>query len=339
MAKKNNNQTEGFTPTVEQEADNAAMVVVEPEPETRSPFILGNTKEIGLTELGDMLTPVFSRDNVETISHTEAISTVMDAVSTFFDGQEISAPVIRISHEMKLRNRFGMGKLVENLRPEDSDSYYQRAMAMIEIPSISHDINGSICHLQVCLVRNYADCNLLGNSSQKQTFKLAIGFLNTVCTNGMVCTDGVNLAIKVTNTADFYKYCIELFKQYNYKQHLDDMRRLNDTVVTVSTLAQFLGRARMATALPTNMKNELGLPEFTLPEAQLNNMIRDYYTDENFGGFGREITAWQFYMLLTNYKNNYIDVTLERSCMAYECAKGVASAINKDDDAWSWFIE
>ena len=336
MAKKQ--QEQGFMPTVEQEVDNAAMVV-EPEPETRSPFILGNTKEIGLTELGDMLTPVFSRDNVETISHTEAISTVMDAVSTYFDGQEINAPVVRVSHEMKLRNRFGAGKLVENLNPEDSDSYYQRAMAMIEIPSISHDINGSICHLQVCLVRNYADCNLLGNSSQKQTFKLAIGFLNTVCTNGMVCTDGVNLAIKVTNTADFYKYCIELFKQYNYKQHLDDMRRLNDTVVTVSTLAQFLGRARMATALPTSMKNELGLPEFTLPEAQLNNMIRDYYTDENFGGFGREITAWQFYMLLTNYKNNYIDVTLERSCNAYQCAKGVASAINKDDDAWSWFIE
>ena len=337
MAKKQ--QEQGFMPTVEQEVDNAALVVVEPEPETRSPFILGNTKEIGLTELGDMLTPVFSRDNVETISHTEAISTVMDAVSTFYDGQEISAPVIRISHEMKLRNRFGMGKLVENLRPEDSDSYYQRMMAMIEIPSISHDINGSRCNLQVCIVRNYADCNLLGNSSQKQTFKACVGFLNTVCTNGLISSSGVNLAIKVTNTADLYKYCIELFKQYDYKQHLDDMRRLNDTVVTVSTLAQFLGRARMATALPTSMKNELGLPEFTLPEAQLNNMIRDYYTDENFGGFGREITAWQFYMLLTNYKNNYIDVTLERSVCSFQISKGVAAAINHDDDTWAWFIE
>ena len=170
------------TTTIDSENDNTAMVVVEPEHETRSPFILGNTKEIGLTELGDMLTPVFSRDNVETISHNEAINTVMDAVSTFFDGEEINAPVVRVSHEMKLRNRFGMGKLVENLRPEDSDSYYQRMMAMIEIPSISHEINGSICHLQVCIVRNYADCNLLGNSSQKQTMKLGIGFLNTICT-------------------------------------------------------------------------------------------------------------------------------------------------------------
>ena len=93
---------EGFTPTVDQVTDNAAMVVVEPEQVTRSPFILGNTKEIGLTELGDMLTPVFSRDNVETISHTEAISTVMDAVSTFFDGEEINSPIVRVSHEMKI---------------------------------------------------------------------------------------------------------------------------------------------------------------------------------------------------------------------------------------------
>lgn len=316
------------------------MRVAEPEQEqTRSPFILGNTKEIGLTELSEMLTPVFSRDNVETISHTEAIGTVMDAVSTFFDGEEINAPVVRVSHEMKLRNRFGTGKLVENLEPGDSDSYWQRMMAMIEVPSISHNINGSRCNLQICIVRNYGDCNLLGNSSQKQTMKLAIGFLNTVCTNGMVSTEGVNLAIKVTNTADFYKYCLELFRQYDYRQHLEELGRLKDTVVNVSTLAQFLGRARMAAALPASMRNELGIPEFTLPEAQLNSMVRDYYTDENFGGLGKDITAWQFYMLLTNYKNNYIDVSLERSVMAFDCACGIASAIKHDDDAWSWFIE
>lgn len=160
------------------ELDNTALVSVEPETQQRSPFILGNTKEIGLTELGDMLTPVFSRDNVETISHAEAISTVMDAVTTYFDGEEINAPIVRVSHEMKLRNRFGMGKLVENLQPGDSDSYWQRMMAMIEIPSISHEINGSICRLQVGVVRNYADCNLLGNSSQKQTIKACVGFLN-----------------------------------------------------------------------------------------------------------------------------------------------------------------
>ena len=289
--------------------------------------------------LSDMLTPVFSRDNVETISHVEGISTITDAISTYFDGQQINAPVVRVSHEMKLRNRFGAGKMVQNLRPEETDSYFQRMMAMIEIPSVSADINGSPCHLQVCLVHNYADINLLGNSSQYQSWKLCIGFLNTLCTNGLIrSSDGCNLSIKVTNTADLYKNAWTLFQNYEYKQHLDEMKLLNDTVIDVSTLAQFLGRARMAAALPTKMKKELNLPEFILPEAQLNQMIRDYYTDDNFGGYGHEITAWQFYMLLTNYKNNYIDVSLERSANAYTISKGIAAAVNKESPEWNWFI-
>ena len=307
--------------------------------ETRTPFIIGNTQPIEMDALSDMLTPVFSRDNVETISHVEGISTITDAISTYFDGQQINAPVVRVSHEMKLRNRFGAGKMVQNLRPEETDSYFQRMMAMIEIPSVSADINGSPCHLQVCLVHNYADINLLGNSSQYQSWKLCIGFLNTLCTNGLIrSSDGCNLSIKVTNTADLYKNAWTLFQNYEYKQHLDEMKHLNDTVIDVSTLAQFLGRARMAAALPTKMKKDLNLPEFILPEAQLNQMIRDYYTDDNFGGYGHEITAWQFYMLLTNYKNNYIDVSLERSANAYTISKGIAAAVNKESPEWNWFI-
>ena len=307
--------------------------------ETRTPFIIGNTQPIEMDALSDMLTPVFSRDNVETISHVEGISTITDAISTYFDGQQINAPIVRVSHEMKLRNRFGAGKMVQNLRPEETDSYFQRMMAMIEIPSVSADINGSPCHLQVCLVHNYADINLLGNSSQYQSWKLCIGFLNTLCTNGLIrSSDGCNLSIKVTNTADLYKNAWTLFQNYEYKQHLDEMKHLNDTVIDVSTLAQFLGRARMAAALPTKMKKELNLPEFIVPEAQLNQMIRDYYTDDNFGGYGHEITAWQFYMLLTNYKNNYIDVSLERSANAYTISKGIAAAVNKESPEWNWFI-
>ena len=307
--------------------------------ETRTPFIIGNTQPIEMDALSDMLTPVFSRDNVETISHVEGISTITDAISTYFDGQQINAPVVRVSHEMKLRNRFGAGKMVQNLRPEETDSYFQRMMAMIEIPSVSADINGSPCHLQVCLVHNYADINLLGNSSQYQSWKLCIGFLNTLCTNGLIrSSDGCDLSIKVTNTADLYKNAWTLFQNYEYKQHFDEMKHLNDTVIDVSTLAQFLGRARMAAALPTKMKKDLNLPEFILPEAQLNQMIRDYYTDDNFGGYGHEITAWQFYMLLTNYKNNYIDVSLERSANAYTISKGIAAAVNKESPEWNWFI-
>lgn len=319
---------------------NDTLVVVESEETQRSPFIIGNTSPIELDELSNMLTPVFSRDNVETISHSEGITTIADAINTFYDGEQINAPIVRTSHEMKLRNRFGAGKLVQNLRPEETDSYFQRMMCMFEIPSISTNINGSPCHLQVCLVHNYADINLLGNSSQYQSWKLCVGFLNTICTNGLIRSqDGCNFNIKVTNTADLYKNAVELFQQYDYKQHIDEMKRLNDTTIDVSTLAQFLGRARMAAALPTKMKKDLNLPDFILPEAQINQAIRDYYTDEAFGGFGREISAWQFYMLLTNYKNNYIDVTLERNANAYEVSKGIAAAVNNESNDWNWFIQ
>ena len=310
------------------------------EQDERKPFILGNTKAIELTQLQeDYLVPVFSRDNVETISHTDFINVVADAAQTFFQGEQFTQPQIRVSHEMIVRTRSGNGKLVENLEKDDSGSYYQRMMFMIELPNISYTINGNTMNLQIVGVRSYSETNLLGNSSQKQLFRLGIGFLNRCCTNMLLSTDGVKYDIKVTNPADLYRYCIELFASYNYRQHIEDMKRLGNTIIDVSTFAQFLGKARLYQALPTHIKNELGLPELILPEAQINQAARDYYSDENFSGYGKQLTAWNFYQLLTNYKNNYIDITMERCVNAYDVAKGLASAINRQDDTWNWFIE
>ncbi|MFI3331869.1 MAG: DUF3871 family protein [Rikenellaceae bacterium] len=204
--------------------------VEQQEQQQRSPFILGNTQEIELQSLqDDYLIPVFSRDNTETISHSEFITTIMDAAQTHFQGEQFLTPQVRVSHEMKLRTRTGYGKLVENLTDDDSNSYFQRMMFMIEIPSITHNVNGCDLNLQIVGVRSYHETNLLGNSSQKQTFQLGIGFLNQICTNMCLSTSGVNTAIKVTNTADLYRYAVELFTQYNAKLHIDQMRRLNET--------------------------------------------------------------------------------------------------------------
>lgn len=309
--------------------------VVQPEIQ-RNPFILGNTVEVDLQTLQDAyLTPVFSRDNVETISHSEFISTVFDAAQTYFQGQQFNMPIARCSHELKLRTRNGSGA---SFGPEDSRSYMQRMMFMIEIPSISSVVNGNLLHLQIVGVHNYADINLLGNSTQKQSFSCAIGFINTVCVNGLCRSQDSNLSIKVTNTADLYKCCMDLFRNYNFREHLEEMKALNNTIIDVPTLAQFLGRAKMAANMSASMKSELGIPEFILPEAQLNSMVRDYYTDENFGGFGRSISAWQFYQLLTNYKNNYIDLQIPRAINAWDATVGITKAINHEDDAWQYFI-
>ncbi len=170
---------------------------------------------------------------------------------------------------MKLRTRKGSGKLVENLTDEDSGSYYQRMMFIIEIPSITYNIEGNDLTLQIVGVRSYSETNLLENASQKQLFRVGVGFLNQVCTNMLLSTDGVKLDIKVTNTADLYKYCMELFSRYNYIKHVEEMRTLKNTFIDVTTFAQFLGKARMYQALPQSVKTDLQLPELILNEAQI----------------------------------------------------------------------
>jgi len=238
------------------------------EAQERSPFILGNTQPVDFNSLQEnYLVPVFSRDNCETISHNEFISTVCDAVQTHFQGEQFLEPQIYVSHEMRLRYRAGAGKLVENLNESDSGSYFQRMMFMIEIPSISYEVAGCKLSLQICGVRSYHETNLLGNSSQKQLFRLGCGFLNHLCTNTLLETSGVKLDIKVTNTADLFKYAMELFARYQYGQHIENLRRLHDTTFSVHQIAQFLGKARMYSALPASIRNEMNLPEFILPEA------------------------------------------------------------------------
>ena len=84
-----------------QENESQIMLLEPVEEKKKSPFIIGNTVETDLQKLqDDYLVPVFSRDNVETISHNEFINTVCDAVQTYFQGQQFNEPEIRVSHEM-----------------------------------------------------------------------------------------------------------------------------------------------------------------------------------------------------------------------------------------------
>lgn len=198
------------------ETNNTNLQLALSEQDERKPFILGNTRPMDLTQLQeDYLVPVFSKDNVETISHSDFINVVADVAQTFFHGEQFTQPQIRVSHEMIVRTRSGNGKLVENLEKDDSGSYYQRMMFMIELPNISYTINGNTMNLQIVGVRSYSETNLLG----------------------------------------------------------------------------------------------------------------------------KQLTAWNFYQLLTNYKNNYIDITMERCVNAYDVARGLAAAINRQDSTWNWFIE
>ena len=101
--------------------------VIIDQPEEKKAFILGNTRGIELQNLqDDYLVPVFSRDNVETISHNDFINTVFDAAQTFYQGQQFLEPNIRVSHEMKLRTRKSNRRRFRLILSEN-DVYYRNS--------------------------------------------------------------------------------------------------------------------------------------------------------------------------------------------------------------------
>ena len=119
-------------------------VVTIPQKEVRNlPFIEANTKEVTLGHIkDDCIIPVFSKDNEVTISHQSFIDSVLSAAQSVFPREDISDPVIRVSHVVKGRIPEAIHKPVSQLLESDKTIYYERMMFCFEIPSIHQDIDG-----------------------------------------------------------------------------------------------------------------------------------------------------------------------------------------------------
>ena len=144
------------TPIVEKVATNVTGVE-----EMRLPFIEANTKEVSMQHLkDDCIVPVFSKDNEITISHVNLIESVWNAASQVFPREQISAPVVRVSHVIKGRTPEAIHKPVSALLEEDKTIYYERMMFCFEIPTIYEDIAGNRLNLTIGGVRAYNHENL-----------------------------------------------------------------------------------------------------------------------------------------------------------------------------------
>ena len=77
-----------------------AVIIEEPVIKQKRPlFIEANTIEASLEHLrNDCIIPVFAKDNEATLSHVAFIEAVQDATNTFFSGEQIESPDIRVSH-------------------------------------------------------------------------------------------------------------------------------------------------------------------------------------------------------------------------------------------------
>ena len=319
-------------------ADDAEILLDEPKTVKKTNhFIEANTSEIDLKSLkSECIIPVFAKDNELTISHPAFIETAYDAATSFFNGERIETPAIQVSHVVKGRTPEAIHKPANQLLESDKTIYYERCAFAIDIPTIFETVGGNKLNLSIVGVRAYNRENLYSRKTLER-FSVAIGFVNQVCCNMCVFTDGYRSQIGVSSTKDLYRALLELFNQYNPAKHLHLMQSLGNTVMTEHQFVTLLGRMRLYQCLPQGYQKRL--PRMLLTDTQINSVARTYISDENFGSFGSELDMWRFYNLLTGAnKSSYIDSFLDRSLNATEMAVGISSALH-GDERYKWFID
>lgn len=300
-------------------------------------FIEANTMEIDLQHLqSDCIVPVFSKDNELTISHNAFIETVWEAANTFFTGETIGKPDIRVSHIVKGRIPEAIHKPANQLLESDKTQYFERMMFCFEVPTIYETVEGNKLTLSIGGVRAYNQMNLYSKKTVER-FKVFVGFKNMVCCNLCVYTDGYLGNLEVSSTSDLFRSVLEMFNRYDPAKHIHLMQTLGNSYLTEHQFAQILGKMRLYQCLPQGYQKSV--PRLLITDTQINSVAKAYIQDENFGGFGGDLSMWRFYNLLTGAnKSSYIDSFLDRSLNATEVAQGINMALH-GDERYSWFID
>ncbi|KFC23653.1 DUF3871 family protein [Epilithonimonas lactis] len=302
-----------------------------------SPFILANTMEVQLHHLkNDCIIPVFSKDNEKTIAHQEFIGAVISATQRAFPNQSITAPEIRVSHQIKGRTPDALYLNVKDLSDHQKTIYYERMAFIIRIPSITDVVNGNELSLCVGGVRSYNLENLY-NKKTFEKFKFFIGFQNKVCCNLCVSTDGFLAELKVSNTQDLYSKVLETIQNYNAEVHLMEMKELTQGYLSEHQFAQLIGKSRLYQHLP-KLERE-NIPTLNFTDSHINTMAKDYYEDKNFCRLedGR-INLWDVYNLFTQAnKSSYIDTFLDRNLNAFDFSKGLQKTLS-GNECYHWFL-
>lgn len=300
-------------------------------------FIEANTMEIDLQHLqSDCIVPVFSKDNELTISHNAFIETVWEAANTFFTGETVDKPDIRVSHIVKGRIPEAIHKPANQLLESDKTQYFERMMFCFEVPTIYETVEGNKLTLSIGGVRAYNQMNLYSKKTVER-FKVFVGFKNMVCCNLCVYTDGYLGNLEVSSTNDLFRSVLDMFNHYDPAKHIHLMQTFGNSYLTEHQFAQILGKMRLYQCLPQGYQKSI--PRLLITDTQINSVAKAYIQDENFGGFGGDLSMWRFYNLLTGAnKSSYIDSFLDRSLNATEIAQGINMALH-GDERYSWFID
>ena len=299
-------------------------------------FLDANTNSIAMEELKTQcVVPTWANQEL-TISHQDFIESVHDAAKSFYQGESISSPSIRVSHIVRGRTPDALGKRASELLECEKTQFYQRLAFAFTIPTIYETIDGHRLELTVGGVRNYNDLNLYRSSKGVEKFSVFVGWRVVICSNQVLTGQGVKLSMEVMDLKQLYQQVMELFNQFNPAKDIHLMQTLSNTYLTETQFAQIIGRMRLYQALPQGLSRSI--PRLLITDSQINNVCREYYHSEDFGGKGGSLSMWNFHNLLTEAnKSSYIDSYLQRAVNATDVAVGLNNALH-GDTTYQWFL-
>ena len=115
-------------------------VVEQPAIKSNVSFLEANTNQITLDELKNQcVVPTWANQEL-TISHQDFIEAVHDAAQSFYQGETVTAPDIRVSHIVRGRTPNALSKRASELLECEKTQFYQRMAFAFTIPTIYETI-------------------------------------------------------------------------------------------------------------------------------------------------------------------------------------------------------
>lgn len=317
-------------------ANNDLVLAVNNQSElsTSKPFIEANSQAVSLKELKEEhIIPVYI-NNEPLISHFDFISVAEEVADEVFHAEKILPPSIRVSNPILGRVPEAKDKPASELQPWEQTKYYQRLAFVIEVPSISDQIDGEKLSLTVGGVKSYHKDNLGARKGSDEHFQFFIGFKVSVCTNLCVFSDGFSGEIKVKTIAQLKAAISQLLVSYDAISSIKQMEELTNYSISEQQFAQLIGKCRMYRFLSTAMKKEI--PELLLGDSQLSLVAKEYFTDKSFSrNADGSINLWRLFNLLTSpNKQTYIDQYLDRAVNASYFVEFIKLALKSEVPNW-----
>ena len=207
-------------------AEEATIIQDEMTAKSGISFLEANTDAITMNELANKcVVPTWANQEL-TIAHQDFISCVHDAASSFYAGERLNSPDIRVSHIVRGRVPQALGKKASELLECEKTQFYQRLAFAFTIPTITETVRGQRLELCIGGVRNYSDLNLYRATKGIEKFSVFVGWRVHVCSNQVLTGEGLKYNMEVTNISELYRNVLELFHSFNPAKEIHLMQTL-----------------------------------------------------------------------------------------------------------------